>query len=191
MTSIFLLIIAIACFCSTIPMIFGRIGVLHVPFPVNNNTIYIYSGPTFFDSSYLDAYRLGWKVQVYAIIFTGICIYPIIIWKVYKSLHIPGQLNNNNLNHELKILYSALLLFLVNLIYTAYFVFRDNIIAMFPSLSATALWGLYIVGDIYDMYNAYSILITSKEIRASVRDVIVLRSMRCPTLYNISVVTPN
>lgn len=55
------------------------------------------------------------------------------------------------------------------------FCFRDYVLILFPNMSAAIEWSVYMSSDIYDLYNAYSILITAKDIRESVKKAIKLR----------------
>uniref|UniRef100_A0AC34G7U4 Uncharacterized protein n=1 Tax=Panagrolaimus sp. ES5 TaxID=591445 RepID=A0AC34G7U4_9BILA len=69
---------------------------------------------------------------------------------------------------EIKLMYSALVLFFANLLYAAYFVFRDQMIAQYKEFGKYSEWTLFLLADIYDLHNSYALVLTSKEVRKAV-----------------------
>uniref|UniRef100_A0AC35GNK1 Uncharacterized protein n=1 Tax=Panagrolaimus sp. PS1159 TaxID=55785 RepID=A0AC35GNK1_9BILA len=73
-------------------------------------------------------------------------------------------------------MYSALVLFFANLLYAAYFVFRDQMIAQYKEFGKYSEWTLFLLADIYDLHNSYALVLTSKEVRKAVWKTITLSS---------------
>uniref|UniRef100_A0A914D608 Uncharacterized protein n=1 Tax=Acrobeloides nanus TaxID=290746 RepID=A0A914D608_9BILA len=69
-------------------------------------------------------------------------------------------------------MYSACTLFLANLMFFAVFIVRDNLHLPDPNLKYVYGIMLDLTSDIYYMYNAYSIMLTSKEIRLTVKKIL-------------------
>uniref|UniRef100_A0A7E5A2B1 Serpentine receptor class gamma n=1 Tax=Panagrellus redivivus TaxID=6233 RepID=A0A7E5A2B1_PANRE len=119
-------------------------------------------GPVFADIKATNAYRLSWKVHIYAIIATSTIFYLIMFLKL-KEIRTLSK--NTSMRKEMRLMYPAFVLFLCNVLYIGYFTFRDYLTATIPQSALYTEWTIYIMGDLYDLNNVFVILMTSKEVR--------------------------
>uniref|UniRef100_A0A7E4VEX8 G_PROTEIN_RECEP_F1_2 domain-containing protein n=1 Tax=Panagrellus redivivus TaxID=6233 RepID=A0A7E4VEX8_PANRE len=104
-----------------------------------------------------------WKVHVYGIIASCTVFYSYMFVKIREIRY---AAKNSSIRSEIKLMYSAVILFVCNLFYVIYWLVRDMVIKNFADDAYLVDWTIYLLSDVYDLHNVYAILFTSKEVRA-------------------------
>ena len=69
---------------------------------------------------------------------------------------------------EITLVYAVLISTIDNFVINAYFFFRDEMTSRYQEFGRYSEWTLYLVSDIIDVCGAYSLFVTSSDIRKAV-----------------------
>ena len=109
-----------------------------------------------------------WQYDTYIRLVIMVAVDVILIIKIYKM----KAFIQSRLKFEIVLVYSILVSTVDSLVMTTFFFFRDEMITRYPKFGKYSEWTVYIVSDIVNVCGAYSLFITSSDVRKAVWNVI-------------------
>uniref|UniRef100_A0A7E4VDR3 Serpentine receptor class gamma n=1 Tax=Panagrellus redivivus TaxID=6233 RepID=A0A7E4VDR3_PANRE len=147
------------------PIFWAGVTVTNSTLLIDGVTIVKHSGPVFMKAPWGLIYNYCWKVHIYGIIICCSFLYGIMFFKLRE---IRTAAKSTKMRMEIKLMYSALVLFIANCLYCAFFFFRDVMVSRDAEFGRFSEWTLYLLADIYDLHNGFAIVLTSREVRRAV-----------------------